>query len=616
MVGGEAVADDGLTDWQYQQLRRATRTHREELVVRLGGEVGLRPAEMTRIRPAHVSTHSRDGRDHSLLTVLDESGAADRTAYLPPDVEHDFRQFVRAEGVDAEDRILPVTPRRVQMLVTEVAERAADRTGDGGLADASSRVLRRYFAHQTLTDEGVHPRVVQAVGGWDRLASLEPYFETPEPEDVVAAFADTSLSGSGPDAETATEAAPSADGDAGKPADDSRLDAVLDAVRDAGDALVRTSTADEAARTACAELVGDAYAVAVFCEHSGDDVRVVAGAGVADAAAVPLGTASAVTEARETGALRATRDVRDDPAFANWGDHAAEVGYRAGAAVPVAHGETTHGVLCVGAETADAFTDRERTLLATLGTRIGSAITAAQQRKTLLADTAVELELRSTDPASFFVAASAEHDCTFALEGVVPGEDRSLLYFVAVENVPPDSLLEWVNDHESVADARLVREYEDEALFEFVVVGPDPSKALVQRGATVREMVASSGQQRVVSEVPSDADIRALLDAITDAFPATELVTKRERERPVETAAAFRSSLRDGLTEKQSAVLQAAYHAGYFEWPRGSTAEELADAIGITSPTLHNHLRRAQQKLLSEFFEGEGGRRQESPWDR
>jgi len=616
MVGGETVADDALTDWQYRQLRRATRTHREELVVRLGGEVGLRPAEMTRIRPAHVSTYARDGQDHSLLTVPDESGAADRTAYLPADVEHDFRQFARAEGVDAEDRILPVTPRRVQMLVTEVAERAAERTGDGALADASSRTLRRYFAHRTLTAEGVHPRVVQAVGGWDRLASLEPHFETPGPEDVVAAFADTSLSG-GPDAETGTEAAPSADGDARRPAtDDTRLDAVLDAVRDAGDALVRTSTADETARTACEELVGDAYAVAVFCEYSGDGVRVVAGAGATNADPDALGTASAVTEARETGALQATRDVQDDPAFANWGDHAVEAGYRAGAAVPVTHGETTHGVLCVGAETTDAFTDRERTLLATFGTRVGGAITAAQQRKTLLADTAVELELRSTDPASFFVAASAEHECTFALEGVVPGEDRSLLYFVAVEDVPPDTLLEWVNGHESVADARLVREYEDEALFEFVVVGPDPSKALVQRGATVREMVASSGRQRVVSEVPSDADIRQLLDAITDAFPATELVTKRERERPVETAAAFRSSLRDGLTEKQSAVLQAAYHAGYFEWPRGSTAEELADAIGITSPTLHNHLRRAQQKLLSEFFEGEGGRRQESPWDR
>ena len=51
-----------------------------------------------------------------------------------------------------------------------------------------------------------------------------------------------------------------------------------------------------------------------------------------------------------------------------------------------------------------------------------------------------------------------------------------------------------------------------------------------------------------------------------------------------------------------------AYHAGYFEWPRGSTAEELADSMDVSSPTLHNHLRRAQQKLLSAFFDEQEAR--------
>jgi predicted DNA binding protein len=127
-------------------------------------------------------------------------------------------------------------------------------------------------------------------------------------------------------------------------------------------------------------------------------------------------------------------------------------------------------------------------------------------------------------------------------------------------------------------------------------------------------MTATGGTQHVVGELSVESDLRALMDTLTAAFPATELVTKRERERPAETTSAFRSSLREELTDKQAAVLQAAYHAGYFEWPRGSTAEELADAIGITSPTLHNHLRRAEQKLLTEFFAGEDSPLRETPW--
>ncbi|MFC6736196.1 helix-turn-helix domain-containing protein, partial [Halolamina salina] len=82
---------------------------------------------------------------------------------------------------------------------------------------------------------------------------------------------------------------------------------------------------------------------------------------------------------------------------------------------------------------------------------------------------------------------------------------------------------------------------------------------------------------------------------------------------PVETDAGFRERLGDRLSERQTTVLRAAYHAGYFEWPRDTTAEELADSVGVSAPTLHNHLRNAEGKLLTAFFEdapaGENGDR-------
>jgi predicted DNA binding protein len=118
-----------------------------------------------------------------------------------------------------------------------------------------------------------------------------------------------------------------------------------------------------------------------------------------------------------------------------------------------------------------------------------------------------------------------------------------------------------------------------------------------------------------VADVAPEADVRALADDLGAEFPALELASKVERERTGQPSTAFRASLEESLTDKQAAALRAAFHAGYFEWPRGSTAEELADAIGVTSPTLHNHLRRAQQKLLSEFVDDEAaGRVADSAW--
>jgi predicted DNA binding protein len=401
----------------------------------------------------------------------------------------------------------------------------------------------------------------------------------------------------------------------GEAAVGSRFDAAFERIRAAADALSTASTRGGIERRTCDRLVdGDPYAVAWIGQQRGGSVSVAAQAG---SGAVELDGLSpddgAVGEALASEEIRTTDDVQSDPAFAAWRDHADATGYRAAAVVPVGDGESTDSVLGVGM--GDQVTERERALLSDFGRRLGQAITVVEQRKLLLADTVVELTFESGDPDSFFVRLSAEHDCTVTLDGVVPGGDGALVYFVTLSGAGTEDVLSWAADRTAVDDARLVRDYGDESLLELVVSGPDVATTLVDYGATVGEMEVSDGTERVVGQVSAETDVRQLVATVTDAFPDTELVTKRERDRPAETPMAFRASLRDSLTEKQSAVLQAAYHAGYFEWPRGSTAEELADAIGITSPTLHNHLRRAQQKLLTAFFtDDQRPGDPESPW--
>jgi predicted DNA binding protein len=603
MCAAETDAGTTVTPSSYRQLRRATETFRAELVVRLVGEVGLRPAEIARVRPDDVDTYDRDGTDHYFLAVPDEDGETVRRAYLPPDVEHDLRQFARANDVADGERLVPVSPRRVQMLVAETGERAADRTGDERFRAVSSRTLRRFFARRLLAEEGVDPHVVTTVGGWRSVESVERFLPDLDRGDVAAAFERTSLV-------EGVDGAP-----AGVAAVESRFDAAFERIRAAADALSSASTRGGIERRACDRLVdGDPYTVAWIGEQRGDSVGVAAQAGPG---AVELDGLSpddgAVGEALARDEVRTTDDVQSDPAFTAWRDHADATGYRAAAVVPVGDGESSDSVLGIG--TTAPATDRERALLSDLGRRIGQAITVAEQRKLLLADTVVELTVESGDPDSFFVRLSAEHDCAVTLDGVVPGEAGALVYFVTLAGASAEQVLSWVTDRAAVDDARLVRDYGEESLLELVVSGRDVATTLVEHGATVGEMEATGGTERVVGQVSAETDVRQLVTAVRDAFPETKLLTKRERDRPAETPTAFRASLRDSLTEKQSAVLQAAYHAGYFEWPRGSTAEELADAIGITSPTLHNHLRRAQQKLLTAFFtDDQQPGDPESPW--
>ncbi|GAB7011517.1 helix-turn-helix domain-containing protein [Halorubrum trueperi] len=53
-------------------------------------------------------------------------------------------------------------------------------------------------------------------------------------------------------------------------------------------------------------------------------------------------------------------------------------------------------------------------------------------------------------------------------------------------------------------------------------------------------------------------------------------------------------------------ALEAAYHQGYFERPRGHSAVEITESLGITHTTLLQHLRVAQRKLLRQIFSGGG----------
>lgn len=76
-----------------------------------------------------------------------------------------------------------------------------------------------------------------------------------------------------------------------------------------------------------------------------------------------------------------------------------------------------------------------------------------------------------------------------------------------------------------------------------------------------------------------------------DVHPVAEVVSQYPLESLVE-------DVEDVLTDRQYAVLTTAYYAGYFDWPRGNTAEEIADSLDISSATFHQHIRGAERKLI------------------
>jgi integrase len=187
-----------LTTNEYEQLRRTTNSYRDELIVRLGGEVGLRSFEVPQITPDHPHREVIEDDSYHFLRVPEgkdttSSGGKPRDAYLPRSVERDLHRYQRAEDITHDEPFIDITPRSVQRVVKTVTERTAERTGNDDFQKVSSHDLRRYFAHTCLVEKRMNPRVVMEIGGWEDYAALEPYLNKPSPGTIVAEFESAGL---------------------------------------------------------------------------------------------------------------------------------------------------------------------------------------------------------------------------------------------------------------------------------------------------------------------------------------------------------------------------------------------------------------------------------------
>jgi predicted DNA binding protein len=397
-----------------------------------------------------------------------------------------------------------------------------------------------------------------------------------------------------------------------------RLERRLDRMRTI-DSLVATvlrtvigaSTREEVSRTLCERLgTTDLYEFTLVCERAlGDDsLQVVASAGGApetrDRVEDALDAGAPVPEraTATTGNTQAVEAIPEDDSLPRPVRLAAfGRGLQSCLAVPLSYRDTVYGVLSVYSGREGGFGEGERASLETLGATAGFAINAIRQEGLLFADTVTELTLRVDDETVPLVTAARAAECDLSLTGAVPREDDTLVCYVQTTG-DPETVVDALADHPDVVDRRVVSNGEDTASLEVTVTGGTPVTTLTAWGATVRTAEYDRRGVRLVAQVPADGELRRVVEAVDDTFCETDVLAKERTTREPETVEAFRTDLEERLTDRQLTVLHTAYLSDYFTSPRRSTAEEVAEALDVTGPTVLYHLRRAQRKLLDAFF--------------
>jgi len=301
-----------------------------------------------------------------------------------------------------------------------------------------------------------------------------------------------------------------------------------------------------------------------------------------------------IDESGRTGNASAGGDGPTDDTVASLPDSAS--GWLA---APLAAGPAVHGVLAV--RTDRAVPGSEYEVLAELGALVGQAIDAAERRALLGTERVLAVDLESPPPDAVLAAVSEATGARLELAGTA-ADDPTV--YLAVSGAPTASVRS-AFEAETGEQPRRLPGGDSAGVLEWVPPVDSLLGSLVGRCDRLTSVVAEDGLARLTVEVAGEEACDRLCAHVETAFPETEVVERVERERAATDAPAALPSGLEELTDRQREVLEAAYRAGYFEWPRDATAEEVAEELGITPPTLHGHLRKAQGRIVSELFEEE-----------
>ncbi|MFC6716236.1 bacterio-opsin activator domain-containing protein [Natrialbaceae archaeon GCM10025810] len=392
-----------------------------------------------------------------------------------------------------------------------------------------------------------------------------------------------------------------------------RLNHTNEIVRGINRGVAQASTRSEIETTVCDRLVDtDRYRFAWVASTDDSPPSPAAWAGV-DAAYIDsvredgqdAPEVDLIRETLESNDVSVVRNVLDDDRWDVRRKAALTYGFQTVLAVPLTDDERAHGVLLVYVAGVDSIGESERAVLGELGETIGRAIRSVERTRALLTDSRIELELECADSRLLLNRLADRVGRPISLEGVVDRGDDHLVQFVRISD-PDEAIIDSIPSLEerwaSIEALSVLSEGDETVLLELTVAETPLFEVLSSYEVGLTSATARDGVTTIVLDVPQRVETRALIEAISDDYPETALHARRETTQ-TRTDGRFDAELERHLTDRQFEALQAAHYSGFFQWPRESTGENLADALDVSPPTYHYHLRAAQRKLVSLAFD-------------
>jgi predicted DNA binding protein len=268
------------------------------------------------------------------------------------------------------------------------------------------------------------------------------------------------------------------------------------------------------------------------------------------------------------------------------------------------HGETIYGILAVYASEPGAFEQPVQSVLDQLARTVAYGINAVETSQGVLAEQLTELELAIETPGTFLNAVAEVAGQSVTYREITPEPGGSARVLFALDDPPVEEIMALETEFVTVESLTHI-ERGGEQLFRATLSGQTVAATLLDCGAIPRNVVAEADETRAVLRLSREIDVRVFLDRVRQQYPDLELVSRKDVERTQAEEAAMATALEEQLTDRQREVLLTAYESGFFESPRETTGEQLAELLDLSQPTVTHHLREAQRRLYAAMLDEE-----------
>ncbi|KAB1186940.1 MULTISPECIES: PAS domain S-box protein [Haloferax] len=392
-------------------------------------------------------------------------------------------------------------------------------------------------------------------------------------------------------------------------------------IRDVTDAVIAQSTREEVESVVCDRLAdAETYQFAWIGEldRSLDTVQIKATAGCEPIEGVELsletelrgggGYAALVDEALRTQTVQYRRGDDEDrdgelttasnEANALFHELLAETNVESSVAIPIVHDETVLGVLMISTDRPDAFEGDEQAAIDHLGSIIGHALASIERKRALMSDEVIELNFR-TQNLSNSLGHSFDMEGEISIEETVETGDGNYTAYGTVTDDAIDTLDAIIEATPNWKQLTVRNSENGVNSFEVRLSEPPITSAVAAQGGEIIEARIVDGTVHLGFHLPPGADVRTVIELVESQYPEIEMVSRKQVKR---ANPHLEDVLTEKLTDRQHSTIEACYHAGFFEWPRNSSGEEVAESLGISPPTFHQHLRAAERKVFETLL--------------